>query len=235
MKVLIFGGSGGIGKNLAESLCSKHEVICTYFNQAIDIKNNNYGMLNLDLRNQTELISFLEKNGEFDVIINAAGISRGERLGQIKQETIAEVLNVNLISPTLIANWYVPKMLESGFGRFIFIGSIIGQSGGVGLTSYSASKSGLSGVLKSINLELQLYKNNYPNSDVTVNMISPGYVETAMTKAISPKIKEILKTKSIIKRFLEPSEITRLIEFLISEDSRGISGADFSINGGMVI
>ena len=126
-------------------------------------------------------------------------------------------------------------MLESGFGRFIFIGSIIGGSGGIGLTSYSASKSGLSGVLKSINLELQLYKDKFPNADVTVNMVSPGYVDTPMINAVPTKIKEILKSKSTIKRFLDPSEISRVIEFLISKESRAISGAEFSINGGMTI
>jgi NAD(P)-dependent dehydrogenase (short-subunit alcohol dehydrogenase family) len=235
LKVLIFGGSGGIGKNLADYLSPKHEVTCTYFNQSLDANNSQYETRKLDLRNQSAVSNFLENSSNFDVVINAAGISGGERIGQINPLTFEEVMNVNLISPTIAANWYIPKMLESGFGRFIFIGSIIGQSGGIGLTSYSASKSGLSGVLKSINLEMQLYKVKFPNADVTVNMVSPGYVDTPMTNSISTKIQEILKSKSTIKRFLEPSEISRVIEFLISEESCGISGAEFSINGGMTI
>ena len=124
-------------------------------------------------------------------------------------------------------------MITSGFGRIVLISSIVGRDGSIGLSAYSASKSGLSGLLKSAVREIPIIKKRFGlDSNVTLNIISPGYTETQMISSVPPEVKEKLLDRSALDRFVNPSEIATLIDFIIEPGSVAICGANFEINGG---
>ena len=235
MNILLTGASGGIGKSiLMHLLQGDHLITATYFTTNSDLLDfsENIKWIKVDFSN-LDLNYEKTFNDQYDVVIHCAGIAISGLIGKQNHLDVQRQIQVNLTTAILIVDFFLPKMITSGFGRIVLISSIVGRDGSIGLSAYSASKSGLSGLLKSSVREIPIMKKRFGlDSNVTLNVISPGYTETQMISGVPVEVKERLLSRSALNRFVNPNEIATLIDFIIDPDSIAICGANFEINGG---
>ncbi len=137
-----------------------------------------------------------------------------------------EVINVNLNSAFHSCTAVLPGMVEQNFGRVILLSSVVGQTGGFGQTNYAASKAAIVGFAKSLAKE-------YATSDITINALCPGFVETEMTESIPAEVKERIVSSIPKARFASAEEIAHSILFLASPMSGYITGQAIGVNGGL--
>jgi acetoacetyl-CoA reductase len=163
--------------------------------------------------------------GRVDIIVNNAGITRDSTFKKLSEEDWRTVIDVNLNSLYNTTSAALPYLLESEAGRIINISSIIGQAGGFGQTNYAAAKAGMIGYTKSLALELA-------KSNVTVNAICPGFIDTEMVQEIPENVREKIVAKIPARRFGQPDEIARGVVFLC-KDGEYITGQQLNINGGL--
>jgi acetoacetyl-CoA reductase len=163
--------------------------------------------------------------GRLDILVNNAGITRDSTFKKLSEADWRTVIDVNLNSVYNTSSHALPHLLESDAGRIINISSIIGQSGGFGQTNYAAAKAGLIGYTKSLALELA-------KSNVTVNAICPGYIDTEMVQEIPENVREKIIAKIPARRLGQPEEIARGAVFLC-KDGGYITGQQLNINGGI--
>lgn len=226
-KILITGSSSGIGKVAAETLKSAGYKVFKTGRKKLDIEN----YLSIDLsdpQNVCELYNYVKENfGDIDMLINNAGEYVYSPVDKMKLDDIIKIFNSNFLSHYYLTTLVVPYMKQNKFGRIINIASISGVVGEANASLYAATKSAYYGFSKSLALELAEY-------NITVNSISPGWVETPLTdNALSEHEKR--ETLDIIpqKRFVEPVEIANLIKYLISDDAKGITGQNINICAGL--
>lgn len=237
--VLITGASRGIGAAIAKKLNKSYNLILTYkenkdkaLNLLKDLRKENPNVIAVkcDVKNEDEinnLFDLAEKNfSHVDILINNAGISY---FGLIQDMTLSdwnEILRTNLSSIFLTSKRAIPNMVSQKSGVIINISSIWGSLGASLEVAYSATKGGVNSFTKALSKELL-------PSNIRVNAISPGIVDTDMTKFdLSEDDKKSLKEDLIEKRFAKSEEIANLVEFLISEKGSYITGSIFDINGG---
>ncbi len=166
-----------------------------------------------------------ERFGRLDILVNNAGITRDRTFRKLSEEDWNQVIQVNLNSIFYITQAALPDLLESENGRIISISSIIGQAGGFGQTNYSAAKAGIIGFTKSLALELA-------KTNVTVNSICPGFIETDMLAFVKEEIRETIKARIPQRRFGLPEEIAKGVLYLV-KDGAYITGQCLNINGGL--
>ncbi|MDI1238239.1 MAG: acetoacetyl-CoA reductase [Polaromonas sp.] len=163
--------------------------------------------------------------GPIEVLVNNAGITRDAMLHKMSAQQWREVIDVNLGGCFNMCRAVIEGMRERRFGRLINLSSVNGLSGQAGQTNYAASKAGLIGFTKSLALESA-------SRNITVNVIAPGYTDTAMVSAVRPEVMEqILKTVPV-GRLATPAEIARAVVFLAADDAGFITGITLSVNGG---
>ena len=144
---------------------------------------------------------------------------------EISDEEWSEMIGVNLTGTFNVIRAAVPRMKRTG-GRIVNISSVNGQKGQLGQANYSAAKAGMHGFTKAVAQET-IYKN------ITVNTISPGYVETEMTKAIAPEILEAIISQIPAGRMAQPEEIAMAVTYLTDDANAYMTGANLPVNGGM--
>ena len=166
-----------------------------------------------------------ESVGAVDILVNCAGITRDSKLANMDRDTWNEVLTTNLDSVFNITRQVVEGMTERGFGRIISISSLNGEKGQFGQTNYSAAKAGMHGFTKALAQEVA-------RKGVTVNTVSPGYMDTKMVRAVPEDIREQILQQIPLGRFGTTTEIGAVVGFLASEDASYVTGANFSVNGG---
>lgn len=164
--------------------------------------------------------------GPVDIIINNAGITNDSQFYKMSKTQWDLVMRTNLDSLFNITKQFIDGMIERQFGRIINISSVNAHQGQFGQTNYAATKAGIHGFTKSLAREVA-------RKGITVNTVSPGYVATSMVMDIAEDIREKIIAQIPVKRLGEPFEIARLIGFLAAPESSYITGADFSINGGL--
>ncbi|MCP8968512.1 acetoacetyl-CoA reductase [Ectobacillus ponti] len=167
----------------------------------------------------------VQRFGKVDFLINNAGITRDRSFKKLSREDWDKVIDVNLSSVYNTASAVLPYILESEGGRIINISSIIGQAGGFGQTNYSAAKAGMIGFTKSLALELA-------KTNVTVNAICPGFINTEMVAEIPANVLDGIVAKIPKKRLGSPDEIARGVLYLC-RDGAYITGQQLNINGGL--
>ena len=137
-----------------------------------------------------------------------------------------KVIDLNLTSTFLMCKYAIKKMLKNKKGKIVNITSVVGHTGNLGQSNYTASKAGLIGMSKSLALE-------YAKKNININCISPGFIKTAMTDKIDEKFKEIIISKIPSARLGEPDDIANAVLFLASSDSDYINGETLHVNGGL--
>jgi acetoacetyl-CoA reductase len=239
--VLITGGTGDIGTAIIKQLSPLygHIIALDIISQnqaalweAELIQNNCHNALyrRMDVSNYEECKRVIEgiinELGRVDVLINNAGITRDAVFTKMTKQQWDDVLRVNLDSMFNVTHQVAEQMRNQESGRIINISSVNAQKGQFSQTNYAASKAGIYGFTKSLAQELM-------SKNITVNSISPGYVNTRLMKGIRPDILEAIIQLIPAKRLAEPEEVAWVVEFLIDDRSRYITGANLSINGGL--
>jgi len=168
----------------------------------------------------------MEAFGRVDILVNNAGITRDGLLMRMKDEDWDAVLNVNLKGAFLCTRAAFKVMSKQRYGRIINIASVVGQMGNAGQANYCASKAGLIGLTKSNARELA-------KRSITVNAVAPGFIATAMTDALSEKVREELTAQIPLERLGSADDIANAVVFLAGEQSGYITGHVLSVNGGM--
>ncbi|MCG6874831.1 MAG: beta-ketoacyl-ACP reductase [Betaproteobacteria bacterium] len=164
--------------------------------------------------------------GPVDVLVNNAGITRDGVFRRMTPGDWYAVINTNLNSVFNVTRQVIDGMMERGWGRVVNISSVNALKGQFGQTNYSAAKAGMHGFSKALAQEVV-------KKGVTVNTLSPGYVNTDMVRAIKPEILQNIVASIPMGRLAEPEEIAGLIAYLCSEEAGYITGANISINGGL--
>ena len=164
--------------------------------------------------------------GPVDILINNAGITRDSVFKRMTEQDWMAVINTNLNSVFNVTRQVIDGMSERGWGRIINISSVNALKGQFGQTNYSAAKAGMAGFAKALAQEVV-------KKGVTVNTVSPGYVETDMVKAIKKEIRDQIIAAIPMGRLARPEEIAAVVTFLASEEAGYITGANISVNGGM--
>ncbi|GAB6077256.1 3-oxoacyl-[acyl-carrier-protein] reductase [Desulfurobacterium crinifex] len=232
--VLVTGGTRGIGRAIAERFKDVGAVVyITGTNEektkavAEEIGVNGVKMDVTDREEVKRVVSeILEKEGQIDVLINNAGITKDTLFMRMKDEDWDSVINTNLNGVYNVTRAVVPAMVKKRSGNIINISSVVGFTGNVGQVNYSATKSALIGFTKSLAKELG-------GRGIRVNCIAPGYITTDMTEKIPAKIKEELLKSIPLKREGEPKEIADVCLFLASNMASYITGTVIHVNGGL--
>jgi|SRR5680860_176025 len=167
-----------------------------------------------------------ERFGEIDILVNCAGITRDKTLRKMEPDHWNAVLTTNLDSVFNVTRQVVESMMAQGFGRIINISSVNGQKGMFGQTNYSAAKAGVHGFSMALAQEVA-------SKGVTVNTVSPGYVETRMTAAVPEDIRNTIVAGIPLGRMAKPAEIAHAVAFLSLDESGYITGINLPVNGGM--
>ena len=239
---LVTGGTRGIGEAICKALVGQgYQVVTTFRNadrkpQALEWQNRlaaeglEIDLVQMDVADtqscETAANELLGRYGRLDVLVNNAGITRDSVMKKMPVEAWREVIHTNLDSVFNVTHCFLDTLIAQNYGRVINISSINAQKGQFGQVNYSAAKAGIHGFTKALAQETA-------RKGITVNTVSPGYVETDMVLAIDEKIREQIKAQIPVGRFGQPEEIARVVSFLADEQSSFITGADFSINGGM--
>jgi acetoacetyl-CoA reductase len=164
--------------------------------------------------------------GPVEILVNNAGITRDSIFKRMTEQDWMAVINTNLNSVFNVTRQVIDGMSERGWGRIVNISSVNGIKGQFGQTNYSAAKAGMAGFSKALAQEVV-------KKGVTVNTVSPGYVETDLVMAIRPEIREQIVASIPMGRLAKPEEIAAVVAFLASEEAGYITGANISVNGGM--
>jgi len=164
--------------------------------------------------------------GPVDILVNNAGITRDGVFKRMSPADWYAVINTNLNSVFNVTRQVIEGMMERGWGRIINISSVNALKGQFGQTNYSAAKAGMHGFSKALAQEVV-------KKGVTVNTVSPGYVETDMVRAMKPEVLDSIVDQIPMGRLAQPEEIAGLVAYLASEEAGYITGANISINGGL--
>jgi acetoacetyl-CoA reductase len=238
---LITGGIGGIGTAICRRLIKDgYEVYAAYhpaeaeqaeawrleqLEDGLDVETLALDVGSFEACGE-QLSKLIEKHGAVDVVVNCAGITRDRTFKKMDTENWYDVINVNLNSVYNVTRPLWEAMLVKGYGRVINISSINGQRGQFGQTNYSAAKAGMHGFTMALAQEGAA-------KGITVNTISPGYVETPMTAAMRDDVRDAIVAGVPMRRMGRPEEIAEAVAFLAAEQSGYITGANLPVNGGL--
>ena len=174
-----------------------------------------------------EMVAKIAKDhGPVDILVNCAGITRDATFRKMTPEQWRLVIDTNLNSVFNVTRHVVDGMCDRGWGRIVNISSVNGIRGQFGQTNYSAAKAGILGFTKALAQEVI-------RKGVTVNAVSPGYVETEMVAAIREDVKQQIVAQIPAGRLGKPEEIAEMVNYLASDGAAYITGANLSINGGL--
>ena len=164
--------------------------------------------------------------GTIQILVNCAGITRDAFLAKMDPDDWNAVINTNLNSVFNVTRQVIPGMMAAGFGRIVNISSVNGQKGQFGQTNYSAAKAGMHGFTMALAQE-------GARKGVTVNSVSPGYVETRMTAAVNKDILNAIIKTIPMGRLATTREIAQVVGFLCLDETSYVTGANLPVNGGL--
>lgn len=236
----VTGGSRGIGRATAEALAELGaHVVLTYVGNeasaretvdAIVGKGNKAEALRLDVGDgaaaEALIAETAKRLGRLDILVANAGISVDALLLRLKEDDFDRVLGVNLKGAVACARAAIKVMMRAKTGRVIFVSSVVGEMGNVGQTAYAASKAALLGVAKSLARE-------YASRGITVNAVTPGYVDTDMTTGMTGEAREKTVAGIPLGRTGTAREIATAVAYLASDEAAYVTGHALRVNGGM--
>ena len=226
--VLVTGGNRGIGYAIAEEFVALgHRVAVTARSGegpagSLTVKADVTDAASID----AAFTEIEEKLGPIEVVVANAGITRDTLLLRMSEEDFTDVIDTNLNGAFRVVKRASKGMLKARWGRVILVSSVVGLLGSAGQINYSASKSGLIGIARSLTRELG-------SRGITANVVAPGFIETDMTAEL-PEAQQADYKKSIpAGRFATPSEVAKVIAWLAGDDAAYISGAVIPVDGGL--
>ena len=233
--ILITGASGGIGSELVKKfvLLGGNVLGSGTKTEKLDFlkkKYQNIKVKKFDIAEHQRVEEFIDnvflELGGLDILINNAGTNMDNLSLRMKDDEWKKVIDVNLTSTFLLSKYAIKKMLKNKFGRIVNITSIVGHTGNLGQANYSASKSGLIGMSKSLAIE-------YAKKNITINCVSPGFITSNMTTNIAEKVKLYLTSRIPMGRLGSGDDVANCVAFLSSNQASYITGETIHVNGGM--
>ena len=236
---VVTGGIGGLGTEICKSLArAGHTVVAVDLETRAervagfkrDVEGHDIHFATADVADYAAcgaLVQGIEESrGSLDILVNNAGITRDSTLRKMDRVQWDAVLDVNLGSAFNLCGHALAGMQARGFGRVVNISSVSGQTGNFGQTNYAAAKAGLHGFTMSLAREVAA-------KGITVNSISPGYIETAMTRAMPVEIQAKIRASIPAGHMGRPGDIARTVAFLADDAAGYITGANIPVNGGL--
>ena len=233
--IIITGATGGIGGSLVKKFISLNGNVLGTGTKAeklnqLEKENSGLKVKKFDISNHSKIEEFIENAsnelGGLDVLINNAGVNVDNLSLRMKDEEWKKVIDVNLTSTFLLSKYAIKKMLKNKFGRIVNITSIVGHSGNLGQSNYSASKAGIIGMSKSLAIE-------YAKKNITVNCVSPGFIVSDMTNNLPEKVKDHLTSRIPMAILGNGDDVSNCVAFLSSETTSYVTGETIHVNVGM--
>ena len=233
--ILITGASGGIGNELVKKFVSLGGNVLgsgTNSEKLDKIKKQypNIKVKKFDIAEHLKIEEFIDdvslELGGLDILINNAGTNADNLSLRMKEEEWKKVIDINLTATFLLSKHAIKKMLKSKFGRIVNITSVVGHTGNLGQSNYSASKAGIIGMSKSLAIE-------YAKKNITVNCVSPGFIISDMTMNIAEKVKLYLTSRIPMGKLGTGEDVSNCVAFLSSEQASYVTGETLHVNGGM--
>ena len=175
---------------------------------------------------ETAIKEIAASYGGIDILVNNAGITRDNLLMRMKESEWQAIMDTNLTAIFTLSKAVLRGMMKKRIGRIVNIGSVVGSSGNAGQANYAAAKAGVIGFSKSMAREVA-------SRGITINVVAPGFIDTAMTKALSDDQREAISKDIPANRLGEPEEIAATVAFLVSDGAAYITGETIHVNGGM--
>jgi 3-oxoacyl-[acyl-carrier protein] reductase len=158
-------------------------------------------------------------------LVNNAGLGTAGLLSMMRDADLEALVRLNTLSPMLLTKYVVRAMMSEREGRIVSISSIVASSGYKALSAYSATKASLEGFTRSLAREVG-------SLGITVNAVAPGFVDTAMTHALTDTEREQITRRSALRRMVEPDDVAGAVEYLLSEKARNITGVTLTVDAG---
>ena len=234
-KILITGATGGIGKALVKKFISlEGNVLATGTKteklNALKEEFPNINISKFDISDHSKIEEFIENTSSqlagLDVLVNNAGINMDNLSLRMKDEEWKKVIDINLGSTFFLCKYAIKKMLKNKYGRIVNITSIVGHTGNLGQSNYAASKAAIIAMSKSLAIE-------YAKKNITINCVSPGFIQSKMTDNILESIKVVLTSKIPMSRLGTGEDVSNTVAFLSSDSASYITGETIHVNGGM--
>ena len=226
--VLITGGSRGIGLATAQRFRALGDRVAITYNSSPPPEG--FFAVKCDVTSSADVddaFKAVEQHfGPVEILVSNAGMTKDMLLLRMSEDDFTEVIDANLTAAYRVAKRAAQGMLKARKGRIIFVSSVVGLLGSAGQANYSASKSGLVGLARSIARELG-------SRSITANVVAPGPVATDMLAALSEDRREALTSAVPLGRLASPDEIAGTIAFLASADAAFITGAIIPVDGGL--
>ena len=230
-KLLVTGGAGSIGSSICnyfkDNGCEEIFSTTTNLNKVKPdqnyIKFKELNLDNIENSNLEDLFDF-----DIDFLILNAGLNKDNIFLRMSLDDWNSVINVNLNSSFHLLKHFVKKMVKRRFGRVVFISSVVAYTGNPGQVNYTASKSAISGLVKSLALELS-------TRNITVNSVAPGFIRSNMTDRLNDEQKNAILDRIPMKKLGDPNDIAKAVGFLCSENADYITGQTLHVNGGLAL
>ena len=234
-KILITGATGGIGKALVKKFISlEGNVLATGTKteklNALKKEFPNINILKFDISDHSKIEEFIENTSSqlagLDVLVNNAGINMDNLSLRMKDEEWKKVIDVNLGATFFLCKYAIKKMLKNKYGRIVNITSIVGHTGNLGQSNYAASKAAIIAMSKSLAIE-------YAKKNITINCVSPGFIQSKMTDNIVESIKAVLTSRIPMSKLGTGEDVSNTVAFISSDAASYITGETIHVNGGM--
>lgn len=238
---LVTGGERGLGRAISLALAQagysvvvnylRNEEAATAFRSELKALGSESDFVRGDVTSQSDVATVvgraLQRFGRIDVLVNNAGVTQAQVLKRMAAEDWSRVIEVNLTGTFNFTRQVVPHMIERAGGTIVNIASVVGLTGGIGVSNYAASKAGVVGFTKSVALEVARH-------GITVNAICPGYFDAGMLFTIPEELRAGIKGRIPLGRFGDPAELGACVVFL-ARNGRYITGQSIHINGGLLM
>jgi 3-oxoacyl-[acyl-carrier protein] reductase len=238
--VLVTGASRGIGAEIAKVLASYGlKVWINYRSGAeaadkvkeeIEKNGGKAAVIGFDVSDEKAFVeavkTIIDSDGELSYLVNNAGITNDKLAMRMSVEDFKKVIDANLTSTFVGCREALKVMSKKRFGAVVNVASVVAEAGNMGQANYVASKGGVIAMTKTFALE------GAPRN-IRFNSVTPGFIDTDMTKDLPEKVKEEMLTRIPLKRFAAPKEVATAVAFLLSDDASYITGETLKVNGGM--
>jgi len=234
-KILVTGATGGIGGEIIKKFLSlEGKVIATGTNlEKLELLKKTFPTLDVikfDISEHSKIEEFVDNAATqmsgLDILVNNAGTNVDNLSLRMKNDEWKKVIDINLTSTFLLSKYAIKKMLKNKYGRIVNITSVVGHTGNIGQSNYAASKAGIIGMTKSLAIE-------YAKKNITLNCVSPGFIQSKMTDNIVESVKAVLTSRIPMSRLGNGEDVANSVAFLSSDQASYITGETIHVNGGM--